>query len=98
MSRHSEEIELEFTFQLDGALITATAFIEVDGEYHPATWGADGGSPEEYPDATVTKVVWSGETEVQIDLDKISPDEIARLEDRAIERVMAARYDSDPED
>jgi hypothetical protein len=81
------EHEIEMTVEVGGDEVRVCATVDVDGEYHPATWGYDGGSPEEWPEACVVRVVRS-DTGVEIPVESLSEKAVEAIESRAIETHM----------
>lgn len=58
MSTHEIEREVEIEDGEDWVVVTLLVKVEVSGGYAPATWGYDGGTPEEFPEAEITAVTW----------------------------------------
>jgi len=54
----TREIEIETTDEEGGVTVLLSFEVEVSGRHYPATWGYDGGSPEEFPEAEIVSVSW----------------------------------------
>lgn len=93
-------IELEATITIGGVVRTVTAEVEVDGEYRPASWGYSGGSPEEWPDATLVSASYTDDdgAKVVLAIDAIDEADAREIESRAITKAVddEADWGEDP--
>jgi len=94
------EHEVEMTVEVGGDEVRVVATVEVDGQYHPATWGYDGGSPEEWPEASVVRVVRLDDG-AEVPIESLSEKTVEAIESRAVETHMECDddgYDPDYDD
>jgi hypothetical protein len=84
------EIETEITYR--GAPRTARAVVTIEGRYHQATWGYDGGEPAEYPEARIVEVHLvdcdDDEADDFVPLLHLSEKDEDRILDLALDRYM----------
>lgn len=94
MRRAHFEIPVEV--DVDGEVVSATAMVEVTGDYRPATWGYHGGDPPEYPEADVVELIADDGRTLAIDL--LTEAQCERIAERAIERrdELEERPDDEP--
>lgn len=94
------EVEIEsLNEDEDSILITLRVEVEISGRYYPETWGYDGGTPAEYPEAEIVSVSWQPEGRVWVEVPfawwPLSEREIEGIEAEALE---AAEKDYDGPD
>ena len=84
--------EVEFTVDLNigGSAETVSVVACLFGRHRPSTWGYSGGDPEEWPDVWLVSVSRLDGTEVS--LDRLSDEDVIRLERLALERDNDERY------
>jgi hypothetical protein len=96
MSTYEIEHEVEFEGTDEDGEETVTVVnlmvkVEVSGRHYPATWGYDGGSPEEFPEAEIVSIAWqptgSGPwVEVPTCFDPLSKFDIESIEAHALKQ------------
>lgn len=98
----TREIEIE-TPDEEGVTVLLTFEVDVSGGYYPETWGYDGGSPAEYPEAEIVSVSWQPTgtgpwVQVPYCWWPMSKSEIESIESEAVESAMEDTRDYDQED
>lgn len=91
------EYEVRLTAEVGGREVRLLATVEVDGAHIPATWGPNGGDPEEWPDVDISQVV-DEDTGTEIPLLSLDESTTEAIETKALEQHDERAFDGSDED